>query len=465
MSIKRNVTASKPQTLEEANTITQRGEKRHYKSQCPKANNSAYGRAYLLRDKNAHQDPNVVMGTFLLNQRLARVLFDSGADKSFVSISLASMLNISPITLDTTYDIKMANGKLVGTNNVIQGCTLILLNQPFKIDLMPIKLGSFDVIIGMDWLSKYHAKFFCDEKVFRIPINDETLIIRGSDKMYQDLKKLYWWPNMRAIIAEYVDTCLTYSRVKEECQKPSGLRSIQSDLGTQLDMSTAYHPQTDGQSERTIQTLKDMLRAYVIDFGKGITIRGTLWSKVQITSLLGRIRDVQLTRPEIIHETMHRKDSTNPTTLASCNRSVKKLRQCVIRFEKWGNLNPRYIGPFKILKKVSPVAYKLELLEELSNVHSTFYVSNLKKCLPDKSLVIPMKELWLDDNLKFVEEPIEIVDREVKQLRQSCIPIVKYKFPLPVEGVPTARRMEIPLPGVCTAMMKKLPVKENWQLH
>ncbi|GKA45856.1 reverse transcriptase domain-containing protein [Tanacetum coccineum] len=81
------------------------GEKGHYRNQCPKANNSAYGRAYLLRDKNVHQDPNVVTGTFLLNQHLARVLFDSGANNSFVSISLASMLNIPPITLDTTYDI------------------------------------------------------------------------------------------------------------------------------------------------------------------------------------------------------------------------------------------------------------------------------------------------------------------------------------------------------------------------
>ncbi|GJS56713.1 putative reverse transcriptase domain-containing protein [Tanacetum coccineum] len=150
------------------------------RNQCPKANNNAYGRAYLLKDKNAHQDPNVVTGTFLLNQHLARVLFDSGANKSFVSISLASMLNIPPITLDTTYDIEMAYGNLVGTNTVIQGCTLILLNQPFEIDLMPIKLGSFDVVLGMDWLSKYHARIICDEKVVHIPIDGETLIIGGD---------------------------------------------------------------------------------------------------------------------------------------------------------------------------------------------------------------------------------------------------------------------------------------------
>nr|GEU28765.1 hypothetical protein [Tanacetum cinerariifolium] len=99
---------------------------------------------------------------------------------SFVSISLASMLNIPPITIDTTYDIEMADGNLVSTNTVIQSCTLILLNQPFKINLMSIKLGSFEVVIGMDWLSKYHAKILCDEKVVHIPINGETLIIQAQ---------------------------------------------------------------------------------------------------------------------------------------------------------------------------------------------------------------------------------------------------------------------------------------------
>ncbi|GKE90617.1 hypothetical protein Tco_1571712, partial [Tanacetum coccineum] len=97
----------------------------------------------------------------------------------------------------------------------------------------------------------------------------------------------------------------------------------------------------------------------------------------------------------------------------------------VIRFGKRGKLNPRYIGPFKILEQISPVANKLELPKELSNVHSTFYVYNLKKCLSDESLIILMKELQLDNKLNFVEEPMELIDHEVKQLRQSRIPIVK----------------------------------------
>ncbi|GJZ18052.1 putative reverse transcriptase domain-containing protein, partial [Tanacetum coccineum] len=117
------------------------------------------------------------MGMFLLNQHLARVLFDSGAVKSFVSISLTSMLNIPPIPIDTFYDIEMADENLVSTNTIIQGCTLTLLNQPFKIDLMPIKLSSFDVVIGMDWLSKYHARIICDEK--SRPRPNQRYISRG----------------------------------------------------------------------------------------------------------------------------------------------------------------------------------------------------------------------------------------------------------------------------------------------
>ncbi|GJY49098.1 putative reverse transcriptase domain-containing protein [Tanacetum coccineum] len=137
------------------------GEKGHYPNQCRKTNINAQGRAYMLRNKNAHQDSNVVTGTFLLNQHLARVLFDSKADKSFISISLASMLNIPPITIDTFYDIKMADEIY------------------------------FDVIIGMDWLSKYHARIICDEKIIHIPIDGETLIIRAQVmKKKSDEKRL-----------------------------------------------------------------------------------------------------------------------------------------------------------------------------------------------------------------------------------------------------------------------------------
>nr|GEY45389.1 putative reverse transcriptase domain-containing protein [Tanacetum cinerariifolium] len=116
---------------------------------------------------------------------------ENNGDKSLVSISLASMLNIPPIILDTTYDIEMANGNLVGTNTVIQGCTLTLLNQSFEIDLMPIKLGSFDLVIGMDWLSKYHARIIYDEKFVYIPIDGETLIIREDIPAVREISKVF----------------------------------------------------------------------------------------------------------------------------------------------------------------------------------------------------------------------------------------------------------------------------------
>ncbi|GJY83089.1 hypothetical protein Tco_0496465 [Tanacetum coccineum] len=103
-------------------------------------------------------------------------------------------------------------------------------------------------------------------------------------------------------------------------------------------------------------------------------------------------------------------------------------RKGMIHFGKRGKLSPRYIGPFKIIARVGPGAYKLELPEELRGIHDTFHVSNLKKCLADKNLVIPLDEIQLDDKLHFIEEPVEIVDREVKQLKQIRIPIVKVRW-------------------------------------
>ncbi|GKB48792.1 putative reverse transcriptase domain-containing protein [Tanacetum coccineum] len=334
----------------------------------------------------------------------------------------------------------------------------------------------------------------------------------GSDKMYQDMKKLYWWPNMKADIATYVSKCLTCAKVKAEHQRPSGLlvqpeipqwkwdnitmdfvtklpkssqgydtiwvivdrltksaiftpmretdsmeklakMSLQKALGTNLDMSTAYHPQTDGQSERTIQTLEDMLRACVIDFGNGwvrhlplvefsynnsyhASIKAAPFEelyglKCRSSVCWAEVGQVQFTGPEMVQETTEKVIQIKQRMQAAHDRqkSYADLKhkpmefqvgdrvmlkvspwKGVVRFGKRGKLNPRYVGPFKVLEMIGTVDYKLELPQELSRVHNTFHVSNLKKCYSDEPLAVPLEGLHVDDKLRFMEEPIEIMD-------------------------------------------------------
>ncbi|GJW67715.1 putative reverse transcriptase domain-containing protein [Tanacetum coccineum] len=619
------------------------------------------GRAYVIKDTEP-KGSNVVTGTFLLNNRYASILFDSGSDRSFVDTRFSSLHDIKPIKIEDSYEVELADGRVVSTNTVLKGFTVSLVNHIFEIDLMPIELGTFDVIIGMDWLVKHDAVIVCSEKVVRIPYGNKTLIVEGekggsrlkiilcikartyveqdtrrpttvarctyrlapsemkelsvqlqellekgfirlssspwgapmlfvkkkygcfrmcidyhvveqvglcknrsplpedcsvcvvftdhkslqyilnqkelnlrqrrwiellsdydyeiryhfgkvnveadalsqkerekplhvralmmtihndlpkkireaqgeamkrknsykskysihpgSDKMYQDLKLLYWWPNMKADIAMYVSKCLTCAKVKAEHQKPSGLLqqpeipvwkweritmdfvsglprtpsgSLQKALGTYLDMSK-YRLRLNGWSKS-----KDNRNA-----GRYVAcLSPVCWSEV---------RDCQLTNPKLIHDTTEKIVQIKNLLLAARSRQksyadkrIKPLEfevsdmvllkvspwKGAMHFRKRGKLSPRYIGPFKIVARVGPVAYTLELLEELKGIHSTFHVSNLKKCLAEGDVVVSMEEIQLDDKLHMIEEPVEIVDKEVKRLKQSRIPIVKVRW-------------------------------------
>nr|GEW57365.1 putative reverse transcriptase domain, aspartic peptidase domain protein [Tanacetum cinerariifolium] len=531
------------------------GEQGHTRNQCPK------------------KGSDVVTGT-LLNNRYAFVLFDSGSDWSFVDTRFSSMLDIDPVKIRASYEVELADGRVVSTNNVLKGYTLNLVNHVFKIDLMPIELGTFDVIIDMDWLVKHDAVIVCGEKIVRIPYGNKMLIVKsdkdyrelnkltvknrypllriddlfdqlqgssvyskidlrsryhqlcikeedipitafrtryghfefqvmpfrltnvpavfidlmnrvckpyldkfvivfindilvyskdeeehgkhlkiilellkkerfgvhvdpskieaimswtapttpmeerdlvmheshkskysihsGSDKMYQDLKPLYWRPNMKVDISTYVSKCLTCKKVKAEHQKPFGLleqheipvwkweritmdfvsglprtpsghgvpvliildqdshftsrfrRSLQEALGMNLDMSTAYHPQMDGQRERTIQTLEDILRALL------------------------RLHHMKL----------------------CMDRNVDHLYGGVSRQKSYADKRAKplefKVGDMvllKILARVGPVAYTLEFPEEMKEIYSTFHVLNLKRCLAKGDVVLPVDEI------------------------------------------------------------------------
>ncbi|KAI3786520.1 hypothetical protein L1987_40263 [Smallanthus sonchifolius] len=349
-------------------------------------------------------------------------------------------------------------------------------------------------------------------------------IHHGADKVYQDLRQQYWWPGMKKDIVHYVAKCLTCSKVKAEHQRPSGLleqleipvrkwenlamdfitklprtssgydsiwviidrltksahflpiredyrQSLQSALGTRLDLSTTYHPQTDGQTERTIQTFEDMLRACVIDFGGNwdshlslieFSYNNSYHTSINMApfeALYGlkcrspifwdEIGEAQITGPELIQETSDKiiqiRDNIRVARSRQKSYADKRRKPLefqvgdlvllkvspwkgVIRFGKNGKLAPRYVGPFKILERIGKVAYKLELPPSLGNVHPTFHVSNLKKCLADENLHIPLDDVRIDETMHFLEKPVEIMDREIKQLNRSRIPIVKVRW-------------------------------------
>nr|GEZ99843.1 putative reverse transcriptase domain-containing protein [Tanacetum cinerariifolium] len=508
------------------------GAQGHFKTNCPKLKNNinnnnnrgnqvrignAQARVYTVGNAGTNPDANTVTGTFLLNMVRALVM---------------------TIGLDLPKQILNAQTEARKLENIkkkdVGGMLVENAKNPDAIreqKLEPRADGT-QCLNGRSWIPCYGD---LRTVIIHESYKSKYSIHLGSDKMYQDIKKLYWWPNMKVDIATYVRKYMTCAKVKAEHQRPSGLlvqpeipvwkwdnitmdfvtklpkspqaydtiwvivnrltkstifapmretdpleklaklylkevvarhgipvsiicdhdprfasrfwRTLQKALGTSLDMSTTYHPETDEQSERTIQTLEDMLRAYVIGFKKGWvnhfslvvfsynnsyhgSIKAALFEalygrKCRSPVCWNEVGEFHLTGPEIVQETTEKivqikqriqAAHDRQKSYADLKRKPMKFQvgdkvmlkvspwKGVVRFGKRGKLNPRYVGPFKVIKRVGSVAYKLELPEELT---------------------VPLDGLHFDDKLQFMEEPIEIMDREVKRLRNSHVPIFK----------------------------------------
>nr|GEX78091.1 hypothetical protein [Tanacetum cinerariifolium] len=639
------------------------GDPGHFKRDCPKLKNkdegkvNAPGWVYAVRNAekrgNASKDldSNVITGTFLLNNRYASILFDTGADRSFISTAFSSLIDIIPTPLRNSYDVELADGKIVRVDTIMRGCTLNFLSHPFNIDLMPVELGSFDVIIGMDWLRRCHAMVVCDKKLiflahisakkeedrsegkqledipvvrdfpkvflkdlpglpparpveFQIDLIQGTapvarapyrlapskmkelseqlqelsnkgfirpssspwgapvlfvkkkdgsfrmcidyryhqLIVREQDvpkiafrtryrhyefqvmpfgltnapvdekehkehlkailellkkeKLYAKFSKCEFWIskelNMRQrrwleLLSDY-DCDIRYHQGKanivadvlsrKERIKPLRVRALvmtidldlpkqileaqiedlkpetleNEDVGDRLTKSAHFLPIR--KNDPLDQLARLYLNRIVARHGIPVSIicdhdgrfTSNFWRSFQKALGTYIVREAQLTGPELIQETTKKIVLIKQRIQAAqdrqkCYADLKRKPmefevgdkvmlkfspwKGVVRFGKRGKLDPRYVKPFKVLAKVGKVAYKLELPQELSRVHHTFYVSNLKKCYADEPLVMPLEGIHVDHRLQFVEEPVEIMKREIKRLKRSRIPLVK----------------------------------------
>ncbi|KAL0561316.1 hypothetical protein IC582_001739 [Cucumis melo] len=378
----------------------------------------------------------------------------------------------------------------------------------------------------------------------------------GSTKMYQDLKRVYWWRNMKREVAEFVSRCLVCQQVNAPRQKPAGLlqplsipewkwenvsmdfitglprtlrgftviwvvvdrltksahfvpgkstytaskwaqlymseivrlhgvpvsivsnrdarftskfwKGLQTAMGTRLDFSTAFHPQTDGQTERLNQVLEDMLRAcalefpgswdshlHLMEFAYNNSYQATI-GMAPFEALYGKccrspvcwdeVGEQRLMGPELVQSTNEAilKIRSRMHTAQSRQKSYADVRRKdlefevgdkvflkvapmrgVLRFERRGKLSPRFVGPFEILERIGPVAYRLALPPSLSAVHDVFHVSMLRKYVSDPSHVVDYDPLEIDENLSYTEQPVEVLAREVKMLRNREIPLVK----------------------------------------
>ncbi|GJU72990.1 putative reverse transcriptase domain-containing protein [Tanacetum coccineum] len=479
----------------------------HVRPACP--------RAFMLGAKESHQDQNIVTGTFTLKNHFATTLFDSGDDYSFVSTIFIPLLGIEPSNLGFRYEIEIASGQLVEINKVIKGCKLEIEGHVFDIDLIPFGHGSFDVIIGMDWLSNYKAEIICHEKVVRIPLPDGKVLrvlgerpedkarllmnVKASDKKQEEIvvvrdfpevfpddlsglppiREIEFWIELipGATLVAKSPYRLAPSELEElsgqlkELQDKGFIRPSSSPWGApvlfvkkkdgsfrmcidyrELNKLTVKNRFMENfskiaksltiltqkcktfnwgeEQEFAFQTLKDKLcnaPVLALPYGQedfmvycdasGLGLGCVLMQRGKVIAYVSRqlkihkknytTYDLELGAIELyfiqikqrIQAARDRQKSyadinRKPMEFHVGDRVMLKVSpwKRVVRFGKRGKLNPRYVRPFKVSEKVGAIAYTLELPQELSRVHNTFHVSNLKKCYADEPLAVLV--LW-----------------------------------------------------------------------
>nr|GEZ21573.1 putative reverse transcriptase domain-containing protein [Tanacetum cinerariifolium] len=458
------------------------------------------------------------------------------------STTFSALLDFIPSTLDVSYAVELADGRISKTNVILRGCKLGLLGHLFNIDLMHIKLDSFDVIIGDGCNGRSKSKLSIisctktqkyihkgcqvylpqvtakktDDKLEEKRLEDVPIVWDFLKVFPEDLPGLPPTQQVEFQI-DLVPGAAPVAR-SPYCLAPLEMQELSTQLkelpdkGFIIPSLVGYYRQfIEGFSkiarpmtkltqksvkfdwrekeEAAFQLLKQKLcSALILALPEGSEnfvvycdashkgLGSVLMQRKKVIAYASRqlklpkqilnaqvearmeenyiveylhVGDSQLTGPKIIHETTMKINKIKSHIQATCDRQKsyadtrrKPLKfqvrdkvmlkvspwKGVIRFGKREKLNPRYIGPFKIIAKVGTIAYRLKLLKQWSIVHSTFHVSNLKKCLSDETLAIPLDEIQIDDKLHFIEEPVEIMDREVKRLKQSRISIIKVRW-------------------------------------
>nr|GEY85426.1 putative reverse transcriptase domain-containing protein [Tanacetum cinerariifolium] len=475
-----------------------------FKRDSPKLNNrdgekvNASGWVYAVGNAenrgNASRDPysNVVMGTFLLKKRHASILFDTGADRSFISTAFSSLIDIVPTPLGNSYDVELADGKIVGvmpfTLSNAPAICMDLMNRvckPYLDKFMIIFINDIliysknekehkehlkrvKVIAYASRQLKVHEQNYTTHdlelgsvvfalKIWRHSLYGTNCTVPKSSQGFDNIwvivdrltKSAHFLPirendPLDKLARLYLNRIVARHKIPVSiiCDRDGRFtsnfwRAFQKALGIDISMSTAYHPETDGQSEWTIQTLEDMVRACVIDFSKGwvkhlplckFSYNNSYHASIKAApyeALYGRkcrspvcwakVGEAQLTGPKLIEETMQKIVLIRQRIQAAqdLQKSYADLKWKPMEFE----VGDRVM--LKVLARVGKDAYRLELPQELSRVHHTFHVSNLKKWYADEPLVMPLEGIHVDDRLQFMEEPVEIMEREIKRLKRT----------------------------------------------